>query len=159
MKVSVYGVHVVDGVAEHGAQTTLDLCFEHKFQRFAFSFCKGHFGGGVKTREFLCIVHGNSSLSFYEQDGIAYGCQLPGAISSDPMAVGERSIPSILRYVPRIDSFVTVSAACELECFRYQDLAHEGMNSNGTKRSTTEASWTCCVGEFALDITVHQISK
>lgn len=86
----------------------MEFCYEHKFQRFAFSFCKGHFGG-VKGKEFLCIVHINSSLSFYEQEGIAYQSTLPG----------ERNIPSVLCYVPRIDSFITISPGYELECFRY----------------------------------------
>lgn len=90
-----------------GDQSTLELCYEYKFQRFAFSFCKGNFGG-VKTKEFFCVVHMDSSLSFFEQDSIAYECTLPG----------ERNIPSTFTYVKRIDSFITVSTAYDVECFR-----------------------------------------
>lgn len=118
MKIVVYAVLVTDGVAEHGSQTKLELCFEHKFQRFAFSFCHGGFGG-VKGKEFLCVVHVNSSLSLYEQEGIGYECVLPGGGGDSIGLGGERNVPSVLRYVSRIDSFVTVSAACELECYRY----------------------------------------
>lgn len=55
------------------------------------------------------MVHMDSSLSFFEQDSIAYECTLPG----------ERNIPSVFVYVPRIDSFITVSTAYDVECFRY----------------------------------------
>lgn len=95
-----------------GNQSKLELCFEHKFQRFAYSFCKGSFGG-VKGKDFLCIVHINSTLSMYEQDGIRYECALPSGASNR-----DRNIPSVLCYIPRIDSFITVSAAYELECYR-----------------------------------------
>lgn len=91
-----------------GHHSKLDLCIEYKFAKTAFSFCKGSFGG-VKGKEFLCVRHLDNLLSFFEQDGIAYECKLPG----------ERNVPSILVYVPRIDCFVTVSFECELECYRY----------------------------------------
>ncbi|KAJ6643754.1 Protein PTHB1, partial [Pseudolycoriella hygida] len=112
MKLSIYALHTTEGHALHGDQTRLELCYEYKFQRFAFSCCKGNFGG-VKTKEFFCVVHMDSSLSFFEQDSIAYECILPG----------ERNIPSTFVYVQRIDSFITVSTAYDVECFRYQDLA------------------------------------
>lgn len=90
-----------------GDHSKLELCYEYKLSRFAFSFCKGNFGS-VKTKEFFCVVHMDNSLTFFEQDSIAYECTLPG----------ERNIPSVFIYVPRIDSFVTVSAAYDVECFR-----------------------------------------
>lgn len=69
--------------------------------------CHGFFGGN-KKREFFCVTHLDGTLTFFEQDGISFEATLFGA----------RNIPSVFVYNHRIDSFLTVSASCELECFR-----------------------------------------
>lgn len=72
----------------------------------------------------------------------------------------ERGIPSVFCYVQRIDSFVTVSASLELECYRYQDLVQRSTDQGTThKLVPIEATWSCCVGEFAMDIVTLQITK
>lgn len=111
MKLSVYSLLTTDGNAEHGKQSKLNLCFEHKFTKHAFSLCKGNFGG-YKSREFFCITHLDGTLTFFEQDGIMYGCTL------NP----DRNIPSQLAYNPRTDSFVMVSPDGELECYRCERI-------------------------------------
>lgn len=90
-----------------GNQFKLNTCFEHKLAKTAFSVCHGYFGGN-KKREFFCISHLDGTLSFFELDGISYETCLHG----------ERNIPSIMTYNHRTDSFVTISSACELECYR-----------------------------------------
>lgn len=101
--------------------------------------CKGSFGG-VKGREFLCVLHMDGSLRFYEHDGIAYDCKLPG----------ERNIPAPMVYCTRIDSFITVSPGWDVECFRYQDV---------TQSTEIFPMWSYCIGETALDIAVYQMTK
>ena len=106
MRLVVYSLQIVDGIAEHGSQSKLSMCFEHKFSKFAFSVCCGHFGGH-KNREFFCVTHMDGTLTVFEQDGISYECVLNG----------ERNIPSVMVYNNRTDSFLSVSAAGDLESF------------------------------------------
>lgn len=124
-------------------QSKVQLINEYLFKKQAFSLCKGNFGR-IKGKEFLCVQFIDSSLRFFEQDGIQYEYTLPG----------NRNIPSKIEYVPRIDCFVTVSPSWELECFRYQDMAET--NTNLQKNVPI---WSVCIGEYALDINVVQTSK
>lgn len=187
MKLSVYSLQTTEGNAEHGEnitqlkskhhfhsnfcfagkQSKLNLCFEHKLKKHAFSLCKGNFGG-YKSREFFCITHLDGTLSFFEQDGITYSCTLNG----------ERNIPSPMAYNPRTDSFVLVSSEGELECYRwewdalkmlhiwnrfedsvllyrYQDLGQVMEH----KTENIFPGWTICLGDFALAISVQQTAK
>lgn len=171
MKVSTYILNTIEGTTSHGMyfkcnnnlfvtficycfkgnHHQLELCHEHKFRTFALSICKGNFGG-VKNKEFICVGHINSTLSVFEQDGIVYESVLENS--------SERGIPTVFCYVPRIDSFVTVTASFELECYRYQDLVQTTKDQGLAHKPTPiEATWSSCVGEFALDITALQISK
>lgn len=111
-----FGPNICHGFSFSGKQSKLNLCFEHKFTKHAFSLCKGNFGG-YKSREFFCITHLDGTLTFFEQDGIMYGCTL------NP----DRNIPSNLAYNPRTDSFVMVSPDGDLECYRFE---HEGCFSS-----------------------------
>ncbi|XP_055613146.1 protein PTHB1 [Uranotaenia lowii] len=143
MKVAIYQILTVDGIADHGDHSTLHLLYEHQLTKPAFSFCRGNFGG-VKGRDFLCIQHLDCSLRFFEQDGISFECSL----------AGDRNIPSPITYVARVDCFVTISPAWELECYRYQDLSE-----TNEKLRRSDPIWSACVGEYALDLSVHQISN
>lgn len=114
--------------------------------------CSGSFGG-IKGKEFICVAHINGNLSVFEQDGIMYQ-------SSLGKTALEHDIPSVFCYVPRIDSFVAVTASLELECYRYQDLVQRSSDQGETKMNVTiDPTWTCCVGEYALHIIVLQITK
>ncbi|XP_055630807.1 protein PTHB1 [Toxorhynchites rutilus septentrionalis] len=143
LKVCVYQILTIDGIADHGDHSRLQLIYEHNLSKSAFSFCRGSFGG-VKGRDFLCVQHMDCSLKFFEHDGISFEYQLPG----------ERNIPSSILYIPRIDCFVTCSPSWDLECYRYQDLSetNESLRKN-------EPIWSMCIGEYALDLSVHQISN
>jgi Bardet-Biedl syndrome 9 protein len=123
-----------------GDQTKLQLVYEHLLKKSAYSVCQGNFGG-VKGREFLCVTHLDGSLKFFEQDGITYECKLPD----------DRHIPAPMVYVTRTDCFLTISPAWDLECYRYQDLIE--IEREGVP------IWSLCIGEWALDYDVHQISK
>uniref|UniRef100_A0A7G3AQ71 Protein PTHB1 n=1 Tax=Lutzomyia longipalpis TaxID=7200 RepID=A0A7G3AQ71_LUTLO len=145
MKLCVFWLTAVEGVAEHGAQFRLQLAYESILTKFAFSLCHGGFGG-VKGKEFLCICHMDGGLKFFEQDGISYEAQLPE----------ERTIPFPMKYIPRTDCFVTVAPSGFIECFKYQDLAQSPDNVSAQQICPF---WTFFIGEGAIDISVHQITN
>ncbi|XP_053676405.1 protein PTHB1 [Anopheles nili] len=143
MRLCIYQIVTIDGLADHGDHTRLVPLSDHLLTKPAFSLCHGPFGG-VKGREFLCVQHLDGSLRFFEQDGISY----------DRTLATDRHIPTPLHYVPRVDCFVTVTPAWVLECYRYQDIA-EALES--VRRH--DPIWSLCVGEYALDLQVHQVSN
>lgn len=128
-----------------GFQFQLNLCLEHKLNKHAYSVCHGYFGG-YKSREFFCVTHMNSTLTFIEQDGIKY----------ETVLAGERNIPSKMIYNDRLDTFLTVSSFCELECYRYQDL---GQSIDSQKPKYILPVWMVCIGEIPLDIQIQRISE
>lgn len=126
-------------------QFKLNLCFEHKLSKPAYSVCHGHFGG-YKSREFFCITNMDCTLTFLEQDGIVY----------ETILGEERHIPSKMLFNARTDTFFTVSSYLDLECYRYQDL---GQSVDTQKNSLPLPVWTICIGEYSLDIQIQQISE
>ena len=104
--VVIYKLNAIGGVAEHGAQLRLQSLADYKLKRGALALTKGSFGR-VKGREFFCITHLDGTLTFHEQDGILYECQLPG----------NRALPVPVVYCERTDSFFRFTAGWNLECF------------------------------------------
>lgn len=147
MAVCVYALcsSTADVAAVHNA-ASLELCVAHRLNHAAYSLCHGYFGRTLaQGAEFLAVMHMNgTTITFFEQNGIAYECKLTGAGNSTTVG-----IPSQLVYVPRIDGFVLMNGAATLECFRYQDASECAENDR-----TMEPIWRCCVGEFALDLAV-----
>lgn len=90
----------------------------------------------------------NSTLTFLEQDGIVY----------ETVLAGDRHIPSRTVFNARTDTFLTVSSYCDLECYRYQDLG-QAVDATDSLRKHPLPIWMVCIGEFALDIQVQQISE
>lgn len=103
----IYNILTVEGLAEHGSQYTLETYAEYEFDLSAFSLTTGNFGQ-VKDRDFICVVHLNGSMTFYEQDGISYKCSIEGP----------RSIPSTVLYNSRSDTFITTNSFWNMECYR-----------------------------------------
>ncbi|XP_055380072.1 protein PTHB1 [Condylostylus longicornis] len=141
-KLSIYTLLKMDGVTDQGNSYRLQPVTEHKFKIPAFSACKGAFGK-IQGRDFICITHMDGNLTFYEQDGISYNVEMPGF-----------SLPTVIRYIPRIDSFVRVNFSWELECFSYQNLSQYNSSNNEIK-----PSWSICLGEFILDVTQVQVTN
>lgn len=143
-----------------GQQSKLQILQQLDLQKLAFTFCKGNFGG-VKGKEFICVMFVDGSLKFFEQDGISQSCALPG----------NRAIPTNFIYIPRTDCFVLQAPNWDLECYR---LCNESFSC---KKIVSKASpcrylslsesferkfspiWTLNVGEYILDLNSHQISK
>lgn len=147
-KIAVYKVGVTSGAVEHGRHFQLNMSFEHNLKRTAFNFCFGPFGG-VKGRDFLCVQSMDGTVSIFEQESFSFCRFLPGAL-----------LPGPIRYMPKLDSFVTVSSTWQLECYKYQVLAvatdaktkEESQNIKSGKRVTWD--WCYNLGEQALDLVV-----
>jgi PTHB1 N-terminus len=90
-----------------GQQSKLQILHQHDLNKSAFTFCKGNFGG-VKGKEFMCVMFLDGSLRFFEQDGISQNCVLPGS----------RNIPTTFTYISRTDCFLILSPNWDLECYR-----------------------------------------
>ncbi|XP_071490439.1 protein PTHB1-like [Diadema antillarum] len=147
-KLAVYSVIGTTGAVEHGSQYQLKLIYEHNLQRTAYNMVIGPFGG-VKGKDFVCVQSMDGTVSFFEQESFAFSRFLPGFLLPGPLA-----------YVPRTDSFITVSSAWQVESYKYQVLAvatdaktkEESQKITSGKRIT--ADWTFNLGEPALDMVV-----
>ncbi|KAL4217063.1 Protein PTHB1 [Mactra antiquata] len=147
-KLAVYNVAEMSGAVEHGTQYQMTLAYEHKLQRTAYNFCYGPFGQ-VKGKDFLCVQSMDGTVTVFEQESFAFTRFLPGAL-----------LPGPIKYVPRLDSFVTVSSSWQLEMYKYQVLAvateaksrEESQNIKSGKRVTYD--WCFNLGEQAVDISV-----
>lgn len=155
MAVIVYALRSsTDNLADMQNAATLEMCIAHRLNQTAFSLCHGYFGRTQQPigAEFIAVMHMNgTSITFFEQNGISYECKVAAMSSGENSSSsdGGGGIPSQLLYVPRIDGFVLVNGAAMLECYRYQD-ASECAESD----RPMEPIWSCCVGEFALDVAV-----
>lgn len=58
-------------------------------------------------KDFICVQSMDGMLSFFEQESFAFGRFLPGFL-----------LPGPLKYVKRIDSFVTVSSSRMVESYK-----------------------------------------
>ncbi|KAH9495744.1 Protein PTHB1 [Bulinus truncatus] len=145
-KLSVYNVTAQSGTVDHGSQYQLNLLYEHTLQRTAFNFCYGPFGG-VKGKDFICVQSMDGTVSVFEQESFAFSRFLPGAL-----------LPGPIKYMPRLDSFVTATSAWKIEAYRYQVLAVASETSNREESQSIKSGkkiavdWCYNIGEQALDI-------
>lgn len=136
---------------EHGSRYALNIVYEHTLQHSAFCLVTGPFGG-AKGRDLLCIQSLNGALSFFEQESFAFTRFLP-----------EFLLPGPIAYVPKTDSFVTVSTSFELESYRFQVLAVAGDNADPFQDGTVQkgkpviADWSFSLGEQPLDIAMVEL--
>ncbi|XP_005112298.1 protein PTHB1 [Aplysia californica] len=145
-KLAVYNVSAISGTVEHGSQYQFALLYEHNLQRTAFNFCYGCFGG-VKGKDFICVQSMDGTVSIFEQESFAFSRFLPGAL-----------LPGPIKYMPRLDSFVTASCSWRVEAYKYQVLAvasetggrEETQNIKSGKKVV--ADWVYNIGEQALDL-------
>ncbi|KAI9520175.1 hypothetical protein NQZ68_020074 [Dissostichus eleginoides] len=166
-KCSVYSVSGTAGNVEHGDQYQLKMVYEHNLKRTVCNMTYGSFGG-VTGHHSLCIQSMDGMLMFVEQDSYTFGRFLPGFLLPGPLA-----------YSRRTDSFLTVSAARQLESYNsliktdrpqipgYETLAVAAEAESrqdadlplktGGKRLTPD--WTFVLGEQALDLCVPSFSS
>lgn len=155
-KLAIYeAIAINENNIDHGNQYQLKFIYEHVFQRNAYSMCKGSFGGvnssssSSEPHEYICVQSMDGMLSVYEYESFSLSCFLPKVL-----------LPGPFKYVPRTDSFITVSSAWELESYRYQNLATSAktyerqQESNNVKLKRILPEHTYNLGEAALDIEV-----
>jgi len=58
-------------------------------------------------KDFICVQSMDGTISVFEQESFAFCRFLPGALLPGPM-----------KYVPRTDSFVTVSSSRQVESYK-----------------------------------------
>lgn len=116
--------------------------------------CKGPFGGynissNSQPHEYICVQSMDGMLSVYEYESYSLSCFLPKVL-----------IPGPLKYVPKTDSFITVSSSWELESYRYQVLAssaktyERNQDNTGVKLKKILPEYTYNLGEAAIDIEI-----
>uniref|UniRef100_A0AAY4A990 Bardet-Biedl syndrome 9 n=1 Tax=Denticeps clupeoides TaxID=299321 RepID=A0AAY4A990_9TELE len=153
-RLSVYAVSGTSGNIEHGVQYQLRLVYEHNLQRAACNMTYGPFGG-VTGHHFICIQSMDGMLMFFEQESYAFGRFLPGFL-----------LPGPLCYCARTDTFITVSSARQVECYRYETLAvatdadtrQDSDQQSKISGKRLQADWTLVLGEQAIDICVPTFS-
>ena len=64
-------------------------------------------------RDFICVQSMDGTVSVYEQETFAFSRFLPGAL-----------LPGPLCYVPKTDSFVTVSSSRQVESYKYVMISY-----------------------------------
>lgn len=97
----------------------------------AYNMTMGAFGG-VRGREMFVVQSMDGKLQIFEQSANAFTRQLSDCL-----------IPGPLAYLPKLDGFITVNHACQVECYRYQVLASS--QSDGAKAGDSKES-----GSFGL---------
>ena len=144
-KLCVYElVFVQNSTDSNDGYHVLEKSYEHELgidgQHFtAFNMTSGPFGG-VHGREMIMVQSMDGKLQIFEQTANAFTRQFVDCL-----------FPGPLKYLPRLDAFVTVSTACEAQCFKYQVIANsqgELRGSNSTSASKDDSTTT---GAFGLN--------
>ena len=61
----------------------------------------------LSAKDFICVQSMDGTVSIFEQESFAFSRFLPGAL-----------LPGPIKYVPKLDSFITVSSAWQVECYK-----------------------------------------
>ncbi|KAF2356403.1 PTHB1 N-terminal domain [Trinorchestia longiramus] len=135
------------GSTTQGLQAKLVPAYQHAFKRKAYSALVGPFGN-VRGKDFLCVQSLDGCLSVYEQESFAFCVFLPGALLAGPLV-----------YLPKSDAFATMSASCNLQIYKYQNLSVSRSAADGTDDGNSGGKrlswdWEQIVGEEALEIEV-----
>ena len=141
-KISVFVVIPAEGNVAYGKQYALNPIYSHNLERSAFSFAYGPFGG-VKGKDYICVLSLDGTLSVFEQETPAFSRFLPNFL-----------LPGPFLYVESTDSFVVTSSEFSIECYKYKSLAIPMSHSNPedlmAKRLVPD--WGFSFGENILDI-------
>ncbi|CAG0912731.1 unnamed protein product [Notodromas monacha] len=141
-KVCVYFVMPADGNVAYGKQYTLSLSYQHNLDRNAFTFTHGPFGG-VKGKDFLCVLSLDGTLTVFEQETHAFSRFLPNFL-----------LPGPIVYLNTIDAFVVASSDFGIECYKYKSLAIPTSlyNPEVLAAKRLNADWVYNFGEQVLDL-------
>lgn len=105
---------------------------------------------GTKDSEMIIVQSMDGKVQVFDQQNDAFVRQLVDCL-----------LPGPVTYVPKIDSFLTVTHACSAECYRYQILVNDigsggergekGSNGVATVRNTMN-EWSFNLGESCRQI-------
>ncbi|GLC42379.1 Protein PTHB1 [Pleodorina starrii] len=163
-KLSVYSVVSQGG----GSFLQLARLYDHWLEHTAANMTYGPFNG-VQGCDYICVQSYDGQLSFFESEALAFTRYLPHFL-----------VPGPLAYVDVSDTFVTCTAALELEAYKYKVIAAASADkstapkkelsspsgsgsglstaaSSGTKKM--QADWRVVLGEAAIDIRVGRFSQ
>ncbi|GIM12857.1 hypothetical protein Vretimale_16089, partial [Volvox reticuliferus] len=168
-KLSVYAVASQGG----GSYLQLARLYDHWLEHTAANMTYGPFNG-VQGCDYICVQSYDGQLYFFEAEAQAFTRYLPNFL-----------VPGPLAYVDVSDTFITCTAAMELEAYKYKVIAAasaekiaaptkdlmspSGASSAGTATASTtaaaagtkrmQADWRVVLGEAAIDIRVGRFSQ
>ena len=140
-KLAVY--ELTDMGVERNERTSyynLEKHYEHALgiEGEHFSACNmscGNFGGG-DGHDNIIVQSIDGKLQIFEASNLAFTRQFVDCLHPGP-----------IEYVPALDAFVTVSTACEAQCFRYQVFVSSRTNIEEQASSNAGGGTT---GQFSL---------
>ena len=115
---------------------SLEVAYEHRFDRNSFNMVYGPFGQGSSGRDFICVQSIDGVFSVFEQETKGVTCNIPSFL-----------LPSALAYLPSCDTFITASYSQVISAFKYQNFASEK-----AAKSAMKSEWQYDVGELVVDI-------
>ena len=151
-EIIVKGVDSTGGGGYHSLEKLYSLDLGIDGQHFsAYNMTTGAFGGGAGgNNDMIAVQSMDGKLQIFEHNSSAFTRQFVDCLYPGP-----------LRYLPRLDAFLTVSTSCEAQCFRYQVLVNSQGEIGGQAAQKTGAfgltavrstlmEWSVVVGESCL---------
>ncbi|EFJ41408.1 Bardet-Biedl syndrome 9 [Volvox carteri f. nagariensis] len=138
-KLSVYSVVSQGG----GSYMHLTRLYDHWLEHTAANMTYGPFNG-VQGCDYICVQSYDGQLYFFEAEAQAFTRYLPNFLVPGPIA-----------YVDVSDTFITCTAAMELEAYKYKVIAA----ASAEKSAGEYADWRVVLGEAAIDIRVGRFSQ
>ncbi|XP_065655590.1 protein PTHB1 isoform X2 [Hydra vulgaris] len=134
----VYAVSSVVGFVEQSQFFSTKLIYEHRLEHVSSSMVYGPFGG-VKDKDFICILSMDGVLRFYEQETFSFQAFLPDFLLPGPFV-----------YISSKDSFVFGVSDRSLQCYKYGTLASSSVSDKNAKKILPD--WSKMLGEHLVSI-------
>lgn len=149
----VYNVIAKEDGKGNASYYEISRAYDHRLDRTAFNFCYGPFGQAGK--DFICVQSMDGQLQFFEHDAFAFSRYLNNFL-----------VPGPICYVDDLDSFLTVNASMELECYKYQVLSSSSSGKSDEKdehgltaSKKVQTDWSLNLGEHAVEIKVGRFTS
>ncbi|CAB3234515.1 unnamed protein product [Arctia plantaginis] len=142
----IFHLKRTEGHMEAGDQNILSPIIKHSFTRKADSLTCGPFGN-IKTRDLICVLSLDGSLSFFDQDAFLFMCIFTDVI-----------IPSPVCYIASSDCFVICKSTWVLEIYSYQQL-REFSEISIRQNKKNVPQWVYNSGEEITRVQVIQTSN
>eukprot|EP01052_Picozoa_sp_SAG31_P018331 SAG31_NODE_1295_length_8952_cov_8.332957_2_plen_291_part_00 len=165
-KLSVFAVVAVGDKAgtDEKEYFSLNMLYDHPFERTAANFCYGPFGQDVPAGgpqpvllDDICVQSMDGCLHFFKQEVASFHRFLPKFL-----------LPGVLVYAPMQQAFITASSHMLVCCYKHQMLAassedkHSEVPGEGgdvRKGKKVQSTWEANVGEHVLDVQVCRLRR